>query len=101
LLGAELVPGAQEVLERLRFRERVREAGVVVTGEGTIDSTTTTGKAPGEALRICMDESTRCVVFGGRVILALPGAETVALSGDPDRAADDLVALGERLADQA
>jgi len=101
LLGAELVPGAQEVLERLHFRERVREAGVVVTGEGTIDSTTTTGKAPGEALRICMDESTRCVVFGGRVILALPGAETVALSGDPDRAADDLVALGERLADQA
>jgi glycerate kinase len=101
LLGAELMPGAQEVLERLRFRERVREAGVVVTGEGTIDSTTTTGKAPGEALRICMDESTRCVVFGGRVILALPGAETVALSGDPDRAADDLVALGERLADQA
>jgi glycerate kinase len=101
LLGAELVPGAQAVLERLRFRERVREAGVVVTGEGTIDSTTTTGKAPGEALRICMDESTRCVVFGGRVILALPGAETVALSGDPDRAADDLVALGERLADQA
>jgi Glycerate kinase family len=73
----------------------------VVTGEGTVDATTTTGKAPGEALRICMDESTRCVVFGGRVMLELPGAETVVLSGDPDRAADDLVSLGERLADQA
>jgi glycerate 2-kinase len=101
LLGAELVPGAREVLERLRFRERVREASIVVTGEGTIDATTTTGKAPGEALRICMDEGTRCVVFGGRVMLELPGAETVALSGDPNLAADDLVALGERLADQA
>jgi glycerate 2-kinase len=101
LLGAELVPGAREILERLRFRRRVREASVVVTGEGTVDATTTTGKAPGEALRICMDESTRCVVFGGRVMLELPGAETVVLSGDPDRAADDLVSLGERLADQA
>jgi glycerate 2-kinase len=100
-LGGELVPGAREVLERLRFRDRVREASLVVTGEGTIDATTTTGKAPGEALRICLEEGVRCVVFGGRVAAELPGAETVALSGDPARAADDLVALGERLAREA
>ena len=100
-LGAELVPGAREVLARLRFRDRVREASLVVTGEGTVDATTTTGKAPGEALRICLDEGIRCVVFGGRVVVELAGAETVALSGDPARAADDLVALGERLSDQA
>jgi glycerate 2-kinase len=99
-LGAELVSGAREVLERLRFRERVREASLVVTGEGTIDATTLTGKAPGEALRICLDEGIRCVVFGGRVAVELAGAETVALSGDPGRAAEDLVALGERLSDQ-
>jgi glycerate kinase len=73
----------------------------VVTGEGTIDTTTATGKAPGEALRICLEEGTRCVVFGGRVVVELSGAETAALSGDPSRAADDLVALGERLSDQA
>jgi glycerate kinase len=100
-LGARLAPGAREVLERLRFSDRVREAALVVTGEGTIDATTTTGKAPGEALRICSDEGTRCVVFGGRLMVELPGAEMVALSGDPERAAEDLVALGERLADQA
>jgi glycerate 2-kinase len=100
-LGAKLVPGAREVLERLRFRDHVRGASLVVTGEGTIDGTTTTGKAPGEALRVCLDEEIRCVVFGGRVVLELPGAETVALSGDPARAADDLVALGGRLAHQA
>jgi glycerate kinase len=85
------------VLERLRFRERVRAADLVVTGEGTVDATTATGKAPGEALRICLDEGIRCIVFGGRVEIELAGAETVALSGDPVRAADDLVALGERL----
>jgi glycerate kinase len=100
-LGAVLVPGAQEVLERLRFGDRVRAVDLVVTGEGTVDATTTTGKAPGEALRICLDEGVRCVVFGGRVEVELPGAKTVALSGDPARAADDLVALGERLSGQA
>ena len=99
-LGAELVSGAREVLERLRFRERVRAADLVVTGEGTVDATTATGKAPGEALRICLDEGIRCVVFGGRVAVELAGAETVALSGDPACAADDLVALGERLSRQ-
>ena len=100
-LGAELVSGAREVLERVHFRDRVRDASLVVTGEGTVDATTTTGKAPGEALRICLDEGIRCVVFGGRVVVELPGAETVALSGDPARAADDLVALGVRLSGQA
>jgi glycerate kinase len=100
-LGAELVSGAREVLERLRFRDRVREAKLMVTGEGTVDATTATGKAPGEALRICLDEGIRCIVFGGRVAVELPGAETVALSGDPARAADDLVALGTRLAGEA
>jgi glycerate kinase len=97
-LGAKLVPGAREVLGRLRFRERARAADLVVTGEGAVDETSTTGKAPFEALRICDAEGVRCVVFGGRVLAPLPGAETVALSGDPARAGDDLAELGLRLA---
>ena len=99
-LGAELVPGSREVLARLRFREHVRDADLVLTGEGTVDGTTTTGKAPGEALRVCLDEGIRCVVFGGRVEVQLSGAEMTALSGDPARAAEDLVELGERLSRQ-
>ncbi|MGN6429662.1 MAG: glycerate kinase [Gaiellaceae bacterium] len=96
-LGAELVPGAQEVLRRLDFRARARGADLVVTGEGTVDETTATGKAPGEALRTCREEGVRCVVFGGRVDVDLAGADVVALSGDPDRAAEDLRELGRRL----
>lgn len=100
-LGAELVAGAQEVLERLRFARRLRAADVVVTGEGAVDATTATGKAPFEALQECRAAGVRCVVFGGRVEVELDGAETVALSGDPGRARDDLVALGVRLSGQA
>jgi glycerate 2-kinase len=96
-LGAELVPGAQEVLRRLDFNARARMVDLVVTGEGTVDETTATGKAPGEALRACQVEGVRCVVFGGRVKDQLAGAEVVALSGDPDRATEDLVELGQRL----
>jgi hypothetical protein len=39
----------------------------------------------------------RCVLFGGRVIEAPEGVEVLALSGEPQRAPEDLVALGARL----
>ena len=95
VLGATLVPGAEVVLETLGFRARIKGAAVVVTGEGIVDGTSGEGKAPGVALRTCREEGVRCVVFGGRVLEDLPGAEMHELSGDPDRAADDLAALGE------
>ena len=54
--------------------------------------------APGAVLRVCCEEGVRCVVFGGRVALALEGAEMRELSGEPGRARDDLARLGEELA---
>ena len=96
-LGAELVPGAREVLRRLDFSAHARGVDLVITGEGKVDDTTETGKAPGEALRVCREEGVRCVVFGGRVEVGLEGAEVVALSGDPDQAAEDLRELARGL----
>jgi len=95
-LGAELVPGAALVLDELGFDPS--RFDLVVTGEGTVDRTTATGKAPGEVARRCREAGVRCVVFGGIVAEALDGVETVGLSGDPTRAEADLLALGERLA---
>jgi glycerate kinase len=97
-LGAELVPGAELVLELIRFRDRARAAELVVTGEGTVDRSTLEGKAPRVAVRLCREEGVRCAVFGGRVEEPLPGAELYELSGDPARAREDLLALAERLA---
>ena len=68
---------------------------LIVTGEGRVDATTSLGKAPGEVVR--RSGATRCVVFGGIVAQDVPGVETVALSGEPERAAEDLVALGRDL----
>ncbi|MGE5691016.1 MAG: glycerate kinase [Pseudomonadota bacterium] len=94
-LGAELVPGAALVLDELGFDPSPYR--LVVTGEGTVDATTTRGKAPAEVARRCAAAGVRCVVFGGRVVEPLPGVETVPLSGDPARAREDLVELGARL----
>jgi glycerate 2-kinase len=98
-LGGELVSGSALVLERIGFRALATGADLVVTGEGTIDRSSSEGKAVGEVVRISGEEGVRCAVFGGRVDQVLPGVEMHALSGDPERTADDLVELGERLAD--
>jgi glycerate kinase len=96
-LGAELVRGADRLLELIGLRERLRDASFVVTGEGTVDRTTAVGKAPGAVARLAREADVRCVVFGGRVVEPLEDGFTVALSGNPSRARRDLVALGRAL----
>jgi glycerate 2-kinase len=91
-LGAELLPGAPLVLDLVGFDPGAYD--LVVTGEGTVDRTTVRGKAPGEVARRCAATGIRCVVFGGRIGDAPPELEVMALSGDPSRACEDLVALG-------
>ncbi len=96
-LGAELVPGAEAVLDLIGFDPSPFE--LVVTGEGTVDETTWEGKAPAAVARRCRDAGVRCVVFGGRIRTTNPpeGVTLRALSGDPARAVEDLVELGREL----
>ena len=63
-----------------------------------VDVTTTEGKAPGAVVRRCELAGVRCVVAGGLVRTRVPDAETLALSGDRDRCAEDLRELGLLLA---
>jgi glycerate kinase len=90
-LGAELVPGAELVLELIRFDPR--DYDLVVTGEGTVDDTTWEGKAPAAVLAACERAGVACVLFGGRVL----GGDAVPLSGEAANAYADLVTLGTRL----
>jgi len=104
-LGAELRPGLELVLTATRFRDRIARAALVVTGEGTVDASSAEGKVPAGVVDAAAQAAVPVVVFGGRVeragahaLLAAGAREVVALSGDPGRARDDLVALGARLA---
>jgi glycerate kinase len=90
-LGAELVPGAELVLELVRFDARGYD--LVVTGEGTVDETTWEGKAPSAVLAACKRAGVSCTLFGGRVL----SGDAVPLSGEPGNAYDDLVTLARRL----
>ena len=98
-LGAELVRGAQLVLDAIGFDPSGYD--LVVTGEGTVDATTMRGKAPGEVVRRCTAHGVRCVLFGGRVVDPPEGVETMALSGDPAHAREDLARMGSGLAPKA
>jgi len=91
-LGATLRPTAAPFLDLIGFDPSGYD--LAVTGEGTVDATTPRGKAPGEVARRCRAAGVRCVVFGGRVVEPVAGVETVALSGDPEHAREDLVHLG-------
>jgi glycerate kinase len=93
-LGGELTSGAELVLDLIGFDREAAPADLVVTGEGTVDETTFAGKAPGAVLARCAHLEVPCVLFGGRVL----AGDALALSGDPARARDDLVALGSDLA---
>jgi glycerate 2-kinase len=103
-LGATLEPGAELVLEAVRFQDRLRGAALAVTGEGAVDRTSSEGKVPGAVAAACREAGVRCVVFGGRVrggreeLRAAGADEIVALSGRPANAARDLEGLGARLA---
>jgi glycerate kinase len=94
-LGAELVSGAEHVLDLTRFDKCASAASLVVTGEGTVDTTTLEGKGPGAVQRRCQLLGVRCELFGG---IVRDGIVAHALSGDPARAGEDLVQLGEQLA---
>ena len=101
-LGATLVPGIEVVLGAVDFRERVREAVLVVTGEGTVDASSAEGKTPAGVASECRAEGKPCVVFGGRVepgaaaaLHELGATAVLSLGGVPGRARADLAALGE------
>jgi len=94
-MGAELVDGAELVLDLTRFDERAQGAALVVTGEGTVDATTFEGKAPGAVLRRCETLGVPCELFGG---IVAEGFTAHALSGRRALAGEDLVQLGEELA---
>jgi glycerate kinase len=63
--GAELVPGADWVLDRVGFDAALATADLVITGEGRFDRTSFAGKAPGEVVRRSQLARKRVAVVAG------------------------------------
>lgn len=104
-LGARLRPGIQLVLGLTGWADAVATADLVVTGEGSVDSSSAEGKVAAGVCTAASAVGVPVVVFGGRVapggaagLRALGATAVLPLSGDKARAADDLVELGRHLA---
>jgi len=66
-LNADLVPGVDLILTETGFEQLVREADVVITGEGRLDGQTVMGKAPIGVARLAKKYGKRVFAFSGCV----------------------------------
>ena len=112
-LGAELRSGVETVLDLVGFDERVRDADLVITGEGNMDEQSAAGKAPvGVARRAKCHGKPVVAVVGGRadnldavyeqgVDLVLPICRKpmpLDQALDPQEATTNLICAGEAAA---
>lgn len=67
MLGAELVPGAELVLDTIGFDERIKDADLVITGEGRLDRQSLQGKAAMTVAKRCQKAGVPCVALVGSV----------------------------------
>ncbi|MEM9346173.1 MAG: glycerate kinase [Planctomycetota bacterium] len=67
MLGAELVPGAELVLDIIGFDERMKDTDLVITGEGRLDGQSLQGKAAIAVARRCQKAGVPCVALVGSV----------------------------------
>jgi len=103
-MGAGIESGIDLVLSLTHWRDAAASADLVVTGEGTVDLSSTEGKVVSGVLAAAPPHLP-VTVFGGRVradgaaaLRGLGAAEVVPLSGDIMKAADDLHRLGAAVA---
>jgi len=64
-LGAELVPGVDLILSETRLEDFVRDADLVITGEGRLDGQTVMGKAPIGVARLAKRHGKKVLAFSG------------------------------------
>jgi glycerate kinase len=71
-LNAQLVPGIDTVLEVVHFAEKLQNADLVLTGEGSLDEQTLQGKTIAGVARLAQKKNVPVLAFGGRVQLDQP-----------------------------
>jgi glycerate kinase len=67
-LGARLEPGFELFARMADLTSRLKDADLVITGEGAIDPSTTMGKGVGELARRCRELRIPCIGLAGKVV---------------------------------
>ncbi|HXS64625.1 MAG TPA: glycerate kinase [Streptosporangiaceae bacterium] len=104
-LGAKLVPGVDLVLDLIGFDDALAGAGLVITGEGSMDSQSLGGKAPIGVARAAARRAVPAVAVAGQVRLSAEDAAAAGFAAvyaltdlEPDQAAS--IARAEELLQQ-
>lgn len=66
-LNAELVPGIELILDAVGLEKELKNADIVVTGEGRLDHQTAMGKAPVGVARLAKKYGAKVIAFAGGV----------------------------------
>ena len=101
-LGARVRPGVEVVMETLGLRERMQDADVVVTGEGSFDAQSLRGKTPAGVLRAAEELRVPAIVLCGQRSVDAPGALVASLVErfGPGRARDDAASALRQLSEE-
>lgn len=76
---AQLKPGIEVVLEAADFDEKLRDADLVLTGEGALDEQTLSGKTIAGVCKAARKRNVPVVAFGGKVALSGEQLSTLGL----------------------
>ncbi|MEJ8734964.1 MULTISPECIES: glycerate kinase family protein [Mediterraneibacter] len=68
-LNASLVPGVELILDVIHLEEDIKDADIVVTGEGRMDHQTAMGKAPIGVAALAKKHGAKVIAFAGSVTL--------------------------------
>lgn len=99
-LGAELVPGAQFVLDAVDFDRRMRTARAVVTGEGKLDQQSLAGKVVSEVSTRARQSGVPCHAIVGTCELDSFGRRVLDLQAVFEAGTlEEITAAGRRLAE--
>lgn len=111
VLGARLVPGIDCLAQAVGLRQRIQDADLVLTGEGSLDAQSLEGKAVSGMVRLARECAVPVIILAGRVDagscgrgcdggggggrgLADLGAEAVIRISDPSVPLRDALAQG-------
>jgi glycerate 2-kinase len=78
-LGAQLLPGAELVMDAVGFDARLKDADLLVTGEGKLDAQSLRGKAPAAAARRAMAGGVPAVALAGCIELDAAGLSSAGI----------------------
>ena len=111
-LDGELTPGIQLILDAVHIEDEMKDADVVVTGEGCLDHQTAMGKAPVGVAKLGKKYGAKTIAFAGSVTKEavacneagidaffpiVRGISTLEEAMDPDTAKANMAAAAEQV----